>query len=908
MGLISSFSRNWIHMPQQAILDLPVIEFEDHRTSLAALQDFCISNYGLIGLRPHDDAVFHFTASLWRFRAEESLFQVAALSAGYLYALTGFVAARRRLSAARQSKLDTGVDSASLDVEKAETHLDQASDTLEDAGVILSSFFRPEISRSRQDRNIDLMRESEWVDRLESFCGALVKYGPIIERWRGDLVDILDELARYKADVLAASSNGNGNTEILQRLKKEVTDYQGLASQASVRLSEVNRERKELENLLSNRETSNVDQSLALEEARHALDVTLADARERLTNLEASKTKNASFLQQQINDLEAENAKLADELMLSETRATSGAVDAEDLIEKLENANDERENAAITIENLSTRLKVVQEELEVSRDDEQVRAEKLESSVDDLRTDLVRAEADLHESKATIDALESEKARQSEYDDLLTASEARLLEAEDELENSSLRAEQLKNVSDAKQEEISDLETKLETSDTTIAEVSSQLAESESLIQGHSAHIEDLESENERLRRDLSDAQGQMLNAKGDYEESVNKERDARAKITRMQEQQKDEHEEISLLKEELEAVRLEIQTLSDMAEEASKHNEDLKDALGKIRLEHEEVQNKLKEEAEKLEKATSETESIQSQLSEKEERLSEASSKLEEQTSSSQELTSETANLKYEIEKLQNDLNEAADKESTTRRSLIELKTGAVELEQDLVSAQENESASREAAQDRELKLREKLELLEDRVKNADKEKQTFLDALQTGENNRRDEKTELETVIEKLRKESESRHATMLEAQQQADSFKSKLDESDSFVIERERELEKTNNRKKFFEQEIQTIADLRSQYENANKDEKRDVIASQISRRLDGLFSEVGRPVHADRRTEKILVLHVKKSDEEIAADAAKDFVATNADTDSNDSNDEQPSENESFEAQSPKEKQE
>ncbi|MCF6228279.1 MAG: hypothetical protein L3J82_06390 [Planctomycetes bacterium] len=893
-------------MPQQAILDLPVIEFEDHRASLAALQDFCISNYGLIGLRPHDDAVFHFTASLWRFRAEESLFQVAALSAGYLYALTGFVAARRRLSAARQSKLDTGVDSAnldSLDVEKAEIHLDQTSDTLEDAGVILSSFFRPEISRSRQDRNIDLMREPEWVDRLESFCGAVVKYGPIIKRWRGDLVDILDELARYKADVLAASSNGN--TGLLQRLKKEVTDYQGLASQASVRLSEVNRERKELENLLSNRETSNVDQSLALEEARHALDVTLADARERLTNLEASKTKDASLLQQQIDGLEAENAKLADELMLSETRATSGAVDAEDLIEKLENANDERENAAITIENLSTRLKVVQEELEVSRDDEQVRAEKLESSVDDLRTDLVRSEADLHESKATIDALESEKARQSEYDDLLTASEARLLEAEDELENSSLRVEQLKNISDAKQEEISDLETKLETSDTTISEVSSQLAESETLIQGHSAHIEDLESENERLRRDLSDAQGQMLNAKGDYEESVNKERDARAQVTRMQEQQKDEHEEISLLKEELETVRLEIQTLSDMAEEASKHNEDLKDALEKIRLEYEEVQNKLKEEAEKLEKATSETESIQSQLSEKEERLSEASSKLEEQTSNSEELTSETANLKYEIEKLQNDLEEAADKESTTRRSLIELKTGAVELEQDLVSAQENESASREAAQDRELKLREKLELLEDRVKNADKEKQTFLDALQTGENNRRDEKTELEAVIEKLRKESESRHATMLEAQQQADSFKSKLDESDSFVIERERELEKTNNRKKFFEQEIQTIADLRSQYENANKDDKRDVIASQISRRLDGLFSEVGRPVHADRRTEKILVLHVKKSDEEIAAEAAKDFVATNADTDSSDSNDEQPSENESFEAQSPKE---
>jgi hypothetical protein len=56
-----------------------------------------------------------------------------------------------------------------------------------------------------------------------------------------------------------------------------------------------------------------------------------------------------------------------------------------------------------------------------------------------------------------------------------------------------------------------------------------------------------------------------------------------------------------------------------------------------------------------------------------------------------------------------------------------------------------------------------------------------------------------------------------------------------------------------------------------------EKSQALASEVARRLDNLFSEAGAPINADRRTEKIVVLHLKKSDDEIAADN-RQFVAT------------------------------
>ncbi|MHC4841407.1 MAG: coiled-coil domain-containing protein [Planctomycetota bacterium] len=897
-------------MPQQAILDLPVIEFENHRTSLVTLQDFCTASYGLIGLCPHADAAFHFAASLWRFRAEESLFQVAAISAGYLFELDNFIAAKRRLHAARQNDAESNTSASSDACENAARLLDNASDSLEDAGSILSQFFQSEVNPNRHDRNIELMRRPGWIDDLDSYCHALVKHGPIIRHWRGDLIDVLDQLASRKPEVLASSSNGNGRgNPLVDRLKKEVADYQNLASQASVRLSEVDRERRELESLLSERESGNADQSLELEDARHALDVTLAEARKRLGDLESSNVGEAADLNRRIKELESENSRLADELLKTESKATSGAVDVEELIEKLERAADEREDAAKTIENLSRRLKVVQEEVEVQSKQlvetdgaSTEKATELEAAVDSLRLDVVRTETDLQEANATIKALESEKERQSEYDDLLTASEARVLEAEDELEHSSLRIEQLENVSDAKQEEIADLESKLSQRDDTITEISSQLAESETLTQGHSGRINELESENERLRRDLSDAQGQMLNAKGDFEEAVNKERDVRAQVTRMMDQQKDEREERDLLKEELETVRLELDALNELAETAKAHGDELEATLARSSAEQDELQAKLIEAGEKLDAATNEVGEIRKQLEEKESVLSAAEASLGEKSANAEELAAKSAELQEELEALQDELKSAVTKESQARKSLVEFKTTSVELEQDLAVAKENQLASSEAAQDREAKLRDKLEILEGRLANSVKEKQTFLDAMQTGENSRRDEKTELEAVINKLRKESEDHHKALLEAQNQVDSYKSKLDESDSFVIERERELEKTTHRKKFFEEEVRAIADLRAKFEETDKDSKRDELASQISRRMDGLFTEVGRPVHADRRTEKILVLHVKKSDEEIAAEKSSEFVATNADSDSND---EKPSENDSFEAQSTEE---
>ena len=74
-------------MPEQAILDLPVIEFELYEDSIGRLHAQCIESYRLAGFRPHPDAIFHLGASLWRYRDNETLKQVVALAACYLHDL-----------------------------------------------------------------------------------------------------------------------------------------------------------------------------------------------------------------------------------------------------------------------------------------------------------------------------------------------------------------------------------------------------------------------------------------------------------------------------------------------------------------------------------------------------------------------------------------------------------------------------------------------------------------------------------------------------------------------------------------------------------------------------------------------------------------------------------------------------
>ena len=119
-------------MPDQAILDLPVIQFEYYEDSPGRLHAQCIESYGLTGFKPHPDAVFHFSASLWRYREEESLKQIALLSTCYLQALSQHVAARRRVAAIRASMDESSAQALRVKLAEADEELAISQDDLGD--------------------------------------------------------------------------------------------------------------------------------------------------------------------------------------------------------------------------------------------------------------------------------------------------------------------------------------------------------------------------------------------------------------------------------------------------------------------------------------------------------------------------------------------------------------------------------------------------------------------------------------------------------------------------------------------------------------------------------------------------------------------------------------------------------
>src|SRR5688500_5827534 len=127
-------------MPEQAILDLPVIEFALCQASMGRLHAQCIESYGLAGFRPHPDAVFHFTASLWRYREEETLKQVAGLSTFYLRALSRHVAARRRVAAVRTAMEEQGVPATRTRLAEADEDLAYAQEDLSDISSQVADF------------------------------------------------------------------------------------------------------------------------------------------------------------------------------------------------------------------------------------------------------------------------------------------------------------------------------------------------------------------------------------------------------------------------------------------------------------------------------------------------------------------------------------------------------------------------------------------------------------------------------------------------------------------------------------------------------------------------------------------------------------------------------------------------
>ncbi|MBZ0136656.1 MAG: hypothetical protein K8I27_09815 [Planctomycetes bacterium] len=881
-------------MPEQTILDLPVIQFELYEDSPGRLHALCIESYGLAGFRPHPDAVFHFSASLWRYRGEESLKQITLLSGCYLGALSRHVAARRRVAAVRAALEEAPQSGLRARLGDADDELALAQEDLADISGQLSEFVTlsseshardPVGARARVQRNLKQMGSAGWTDRLEHLARTAARCDEPRVNWSAPLKEILDDLEAVELPFPSDVQGRNIDGALLNRLQDELSEYRGVADRASRRLQEVDSERHELERLLQDTEQGFTDRSIALEEARHALEVTLADARERISRMERAGQGELENARREIAALRSERDRLAAELVAALDAATDNDASSEDLIVEIERAASDRLEAAEALSSLSRRLEEIQNEAEIAAersDGMHLRVRELEETVEALTDELSRSEERHLQALATIEALEDDAGRNSEFESVLTASEERLADTEERLSEAEQRVDSLAGQLEDKDFELLRTRERAEAQKRTIDAVSVQLAEAETLTDEHEARIVGLERENERLRRDLSDAQSRMLDARGDVDEARDSAESARVELERLKQRLNEERGKSSEITHESVELR---RALRDRDDEIARLKVELEDV--QARLKHagqsgEDQGRRIRDLQDEIDNATAIANDAQSVTERLRGELKTALDAGAASRAEAERLTRESATLREESQRAKAELEALRNSANAGGGQLAQLRAGAVEWEQQVAALQAELAAAGDLAEDRRAKLEERLELARARTDSVHKENETLLEALEQAEKSRKSERRDYEALIERERHRAAGLDAASGETQELRD----KLNESEAFLIKRQREFERTEHQLKGLLEEVRGIADLRAKYEKAKPGKKQDAIASQIGRRMDSLFSAAGKPVNADRRTEKLVILTVKKTEEEIAAESEKPFVATKKEEDSND----------------------
>ncbi|MEZ5990764.1 MAG: hypothetical protein R3E76_00220 [Planctomycetota bacterium] len=902
-------------MPEQAILDLPVIEFELYEDSLGRLHAQCIESYGLAGFRPHPDAIFHLAASLWRYRETESMKQVAGLAAFYLHALSNHVAARRRVAAVRTAMQESGDSTMRARLADADDALATAQEQLTAVSTQLSAFVaslkstrkrNPKAADERLKRNLSAMGEPGWTDHLELVSGELAGINEPRIDWSAPLDEVLEDLEALPTTAPKAG-NGNGHGKpsgsVLERLQAELEQYRTIADRASTRLKQVDDERHQLEALLQESEHDSTNRSVALEEAREALEVTLVEARDRLDRLERDRNAELLEARRELKQLRSERDRLAGELLLALESSTEVEVSQEELIERLESAVSDRAEAAQTLSALSRRLEEVQNDAVDAGDRVDALTRKtheLQQTVEELASELAHSEEQRRLGEATIRSLENNSSLSAEFESILTESEDRLADTQERLADAELRIDQLGGQLEDKDYELQRAQDRIEGLKKTIDSVSVQLAEAETLGDGHEVRIGALERENERLRRDLSDAQTKMLDATGDVDEAKEAARAAESELAR--------------LKESLEEERTKTTSVSSESMVLRKDVRDRDEKISSLQSELEDTQHRLERFEKTAEESTRKTRDIQDELDIAQQRASTAEeenqrlrSELDALKNSAAVAEEASTGLQQERESLRAELQKAKAAHDALQSSVdrnggreAELRAALVQLEQEIALVREEQRASNELAEDRRTKLEEKLVLAAERAQNADTERSAVQEMYEHSEKRRAEERRELEALVERERKTVRTDEGALDKLRSELEGLREKLNESEAFLIKRQREFERTDSQLMSLLDEVRAIADLRVKYEKTKPGKKRDEVASQIGRRMDSLFSSAGRPVHADRRTEKLVIMTIKKSDEEIAEESNKPFVATNKDEDQ--SNDSDHNQTESAEADS------
>ncbi|MBX3460302.1 MAG: hypothetical protein KF696_10145 [Planctomycetes bacterium] len=868
-------------MPQQAILDLPVIEFEPHVGSPQRLHAHCIEAYGINGLLPHPDAAFHFGASLWRYREGESPRQVAGLAWGYLNALTTQVAARRRLAAARAGTRNVDrIEDAELELEDAEAALEEVTaHVLQFVGDMLEqAATEPARARRRLDENVRAMAEDGWADELEQWAQRFTHGKPRVD-WSQGLVDVLDELER----VNVPPANGHKlDDQLIQRLERELSEYREIATTASSRLQQVDVERRELETLLAGTEADFANRATELDAARLELEQTLSQARKRLESLDASASPA------ELEKLRAERDRLADELLRVMDAGTDTEASREELMEHLERAATDREQAADAIGSLSKRLDAVQRDAEATAERAEAyrnRMAQLEDQLNELRVELADAEQRNQQAQAVIHALEQAQGRNTEFESILTDSEARLADTEERLEDAQLRADALGGELEDTRYELEKAREKLAQQKGNLDSVSGQLAEAETLAGEQETRIAELERENERLRRDLSDAQTRMFDAKGDLDEARATHQNLEVEVKRLNERISEERGKAERAQRErqeaakaLESARTELQGLQQARDVLAQQLETLKGTAAAAEKDIRQRDRDLKHAREQLDKQQAQLAGQLAGL----EQARETAAQAEQKAAASEKQARESTTARQKAEAEAGALRASLER---TKAELADALAERVLHQNELAETREQGKAAADLAAERHARLAEKLELLAARVRRQDTELAALADTLADSESSRQQEKAELEAVAQRATSETAAARRQLDEARADMRRLQDKLNETETFLIARQRDLDKAENRFKSLLDEVGAVADLRAQYEKADADKQREKLATQISGRMDSLFAAAGRPVHADRRTEKIVILHVKKSDTEIAAEAEKPFIATKGGDDSN-----------------------
>lgn len=849
-------------MPEQAILDLPLVEFEQFGGRPEAVLDFATRFYSLSGLPPHRDVAFHLAASLCRYRDNESVFALCALCAFFLRAHAAALAAERRVHALATATIREQAQARDEHEERQALALQLATLILAVAGRHAAQSRRNSAAaEARVARNLGEMSKPAFGEELESlldplmrnefeqldFSGAPPEVFARLEHERPSLIRSGNGHARSSGRLNAVANNAvseaSSSLRGLGALKAELDEMRAELRDAAEQLGKAARERRELEELLREAEHLSSERALALEEARGALELSVADARERLARFEREQQTQVEQLRLRVAELTREHdagqqeiARLRRELagarganehagveltrVLQRTAATE--LEREDLLTRVAGFDAEREVAARTIDALKE--KVAQSKEQIARRDESI--EDFQRSLDELREELVSSETRLAGTQASLLALESEaeqlrsEARHtSKAEQGRTVSESRLTQAQARLADAELRISQLEAALADSKERLTQAEGRVREQRRNVEVVSGQLAEAETLSNERAEKIARLEAELADSRRALGEANAKLGETSARLSSISTSGRDLEKELAQARTALDEQRQAALRLEETVRAREAEIARLRSRESEQSAFKLQVEEQTARLRKQ------------------------------------------LEHQT---QELSAKAGETEKESE--------------ATRQKLVAAELRLMDVQQKLAGMEDDLRAGQERSADAAGRLQAEISLLRERLSHAEAERGALAQNLGRGDDSQRGERAALDKRLATLEEQAREREKESEKARVEAEKVRRKLDETDAFLIARQRELERVTTKQKYLISEIKTIADLRTRMEQAPSAESAQVIASEVAKRLDNLFSEAGAPVHADRRTERIVVMHLKKSDAEIASDAGAAFVAT------------------------------